>query len=113
MRTCFGLLVPSLLGFKARVVRLIVLGRGIYVTCSPRFISTATSADVLVASKAAKSFSATYVRTLGYIYTLVKAHARASYGVFTLSVSRTGPGQTPGQGPGRVGISCNGNTFRT
>ena len=58
---CFGLLVMFPLGFKARVGSCIHACRGIYVTCSLRFTSTATAANLLVASMAVKQFSSTYL----------------------------------------------------
>ena len=61
---CFGLLVMSPLGFKARVgSALLALGRGVCVTCSLRFTSGATPADLLAASMAAKRVSSTYLWT--------------------------------------------------
>ena len=57
---CFWLLVTSPLGFKARVdSALFALGRDICVTCSLRFTSGATPADLLVASMAAEPMSST------------------------------------------------------
>ena len=58
--TCFGLLVTFPLGFKARVCRLI--HTWLWHTCYRRFTSDATSADLLVASMAAKPFSSTYLQ---------------------------------------------------
>ena len=60
---CFGLLVTSPLGFKARVgSALFALGGGVHVTHSLRFTCGATPADLLVASMAAKLISSTYLR---------------------------------------------------
>ena len=58
---CFGLLVTSPLGSKARVA-LFTLGRGVYVTHSLRFSSGAAPADFLDASMAADPISSTYLR---------------------------------------------------
>ena len=60
---CYGLLVTSPLGFKARVLSVLFpLGRGVYLVRSLRFISGATPANLLAASMAAELISSTYLQ---------------------------------------------------
>ena len=58
---CFGLLVTSPLGFKARVGNLIYAWQRHTCYSSMRFTTGVTPADLLAASMAAKLFSSTYL----------------------------------------------------
>ena len=63
------------LSFKSKWAALFTVGRGVYVTQSPRFTSGATPADLLAASMATEPFSSVYLRAgIGVNYEVASDH---------------------------------------